>query len=213
MKHNLILTLAAAALLAVGCHCDRDARPASGSDAALQAIMNRKSVRAYTGDTIPAATLDRLLRAACAAPSGMDVRPWHLVVLTDKSQYDSIFGDNHNMRMFKQSAAVVVFCADTLTLMRDRNNPDADPVERPNPMWRDDMGAATENFLLAAEACGLGACWTACYPFTDRMEPVRRALRLPASVVPYSIVPVGVLDGEQRVKDKWNPDRIHYGRW
>ena len=69
------------------------------------------------------------------------------------------------------------------------------------------------SFLLAAEAYGLGAVWTACYPFHDRMDPVAAYLNLPGNIVPYSIVPVGYPAGDEQPKDKWNPERIHYNRW
>ena len=63
------------------------------------------------------------------------------------------------------------------------------------------------------EAYGLGACWTACYPYPDRMNPIRQSLGLPATVVPYAVVPVGVPAGETQPKDKWDQSRIHYNRW
>ena len=157
--------------------------------------------------------MENLLRAAVAAPSGMDVRPWHLVVMTDKSQYAELFAGNFNMEKFMQAAAVVIFCADTTVTRPPRDNPDAPAVTTPNPIWRDDMGACTENFLLAAEAYGLGAVWTACYPFADRMTPVAQYLNLPGNVVPYSIVPVGYPAGDNQPKDKWDESRLHFNRW
>lgn len=75
------------------------------------------------------------------------------------------------------------------------------------------MGACTENFLLAAEALGLGAVWTACYPFEERMATVASYLNLPGNVVPYCVVPVGYPTGDNEPKDKWDESRIHYNRW
>ena len=63
------------------------------------------------------------------------------------------------------------------------------------------------------EAYGLGACWTACYPYPDRMDPIKKALQLPATVVPYAVVPIGYHDGTTQPKDKWDPARVHYNRW
>ena len=122
-------------------------------------------------------------------------------------------GDNFNLSMYKQSAAVVVLCADTTVVRPPRENPDAPAVQQPNNIWRDDMGAVTENLLLAVEGYGLGACWTACYPYADRMAPVKQALGLPETVVPYSVVPIGYPAGGEQPKDKWDPSRIHYERW
>ena len=200
-------------MLAIGCQTEPQPAASDPAEAVMANILNRKSVRSYTSDTIPAAVMENLLRAAMAAPSGRDIRPWSFVVLTDTTRYDEIFGDNFNMRMYKQSAAVVVICADTTVVRPPRDNPDAPAVQQPNGTWRDDMGAVTENLLLAVEAYGLGACWTACYPYVDRMAPVKKALGLPATVVPYCVVPIGHPGGGEQPKDKWDSSRIHYDQW
>ena len=209
----LTLTLVGLGMLAASC-CSKDESNAtaavSAADATINTIMQRKSVRSYIDSTIAPELMETMLRAAVAAPSGMDVRPWHIVVVTDKSKYDELFAGNFNMEKFKQSAAVVIFCADTTVTRPPREDPNAPAVTLPNPIWRDDMGACTENFLLAAEAYGLGAVWTACYPFHDRMDPVANYLKLPSNIVPYSIVPVGYPNGEFEPKDKWDTTRIHY---
>lgn len=214
---NLILgaALLGVAALTAACCGEKNQPSATGSntDATIATIMQRKSVRSYTAEPIADSVMETLLRCAVAAPSGMDIRPWHIVVLTDKSQYDTIFAGNFNMEKFKQSSAVFIFCADTTVTRPPRENPDAPAETKPNPIWRDDMGACVENFLIAVEAYGLGAVWTACYPFPNNMEPVRKALNLPGNIIPYAIVPVGTPAGGEQPKDKWDTARIHYGRW
>ena len=211
---KVTLILAAAAMLFAACCNKREAVTTDNTaEVVMQNILNRKSVRSYNGDTIPAAVMENILRAAMSAPTGMDIRPWSFVVLTDKSQYETIFEGNGNMKKFMESGAVVVICADTTVTRPSREDPDGPAVTMPDPIWRDDMGAATENLLLAVEAYGLGACWTACYPFPNTMAPVRKALELPSTVVPYAVVPIGYPNGETLPKDKWDTTRIHYGRW
>lgn len=204
--------MAAVAMMLSACCNKQEKATVDPAEVVMQNILSRKSVRSYTGDSIPAAVMENLLKAAMAAPSGRDWRPWSIVVLTDKSQYDSIFAGNMNMQKFMESGAVVILCADTIHVGPTRENPDA-MVEQVNSLWRDDMGAVTENLLLAVEAYGLGACWTACYPYADRMDPIRAALNLPATVVPYAVVPIGYPSTENTPKDKWDPARVHYGRW
>ena len=207
-----MLFLAVAAMMAACCN-KQEVAQVDPAETVMQNILNRKSVRSYTGDTIPTDILGKLLRAAQAAPTGMDIRPWSFVVLTDKSQYETIFAGNFNMKKFMESGAVVVICADTTVTRPPRDNPDGPAVTTPNQIWRDDMGACTENLLLAVEAYGLGACWTACYPFPDTMKPVKEALGLPPTVVPYAVVPIGYPSTENTPKDKWDPSRVHYDRW
>lgn len=209
---KVILMLAAALTVAACCNKQEPVQ-ADPAETVMQNILSRKSVRQYTGDTIPGATLEQILRAAQAAPSGRDWRPWSFVVVTPDQDLESIFGDNFNMRMYKQAGAIVILCADTVHMGPTREDPDGPEVAQVNPLWRDDLGAATENLLLAVEAYGLGACWTACYPYAERMDPIRAALGLPATVVPYAVVPIGVPSGETQPKDKWDASRVHYHRW
>ena len=214
MKKSIIL-MAAVAMMFTAC-CNEKQEPAAEvntADVVMQNILNRKSVRSYNGEAIPDSVMENLLRAAQAAPSAVDRRPWQMVVMTDKSQYETLFEGNFNMQKFMESGAVIILCADTTFTAPTRDNPDGPAVTQVNQMWRDDMGAVTENLLLAAEAYGLGACWTACYPYPDRMDPVKKALQLPPTVVPYAVVPIGYHDGTTQPKDKWDPARVHYNKW
>lgn len=213
MKKSIILMAAAAMMFAACCNKQETATEVNTADVVMQNILNRKSVRSYNGDSIPADVMENLLRAAMAAPSGRDLRPWQMVVMTDKSQYETVFEGNFNMQKFMESGAVIILCADTTFTAPTRENPDGPAVTQVNQMWRDDLGAVTENLLLAAEAYGLGACWTACYPYPDRMDPIKKALQLPSTVVPYAVVPIGYHDGTTQPKDKWDPARVHYNRW
>ena len=214
MKKTLILV--AAALMMAGCNCSKEEQTSTitNADATMATIMSRKSVRSFTGEAVSDSTINLLLQAAMAAPSGRNIQPWHFVVLRDTSSYTQIFSEaNFNMPIFKASSAIVVFCADTTVTAPPRENPQGEAVTRPNGLWRDDLGASTENLLLAVEALGLGAVWTALYPYPERMNPVREALALPANVVPYCAVPIGVPTGDDQPKDKWKPERIHHGTW
>ena len=91
--------------------------------------------------------------------------------------------------------------------------PDAEALEVPNGNWTQDCSAATENLLLAAEALGLGAVWTAAHPYEDRVNPIREALGLPENVTPLCVVPCGYPAGDDQPKDKWKPENIHYDKW
>ena len=202
--------MAAAAMLFGAC-CEKQCDTINPTGVVMDNILSRKSVRSYNGEAIPDSVMENILRAAMAAPSGRDWRPWSFVVLTDPSEYDTIFEGNFNMEKFKRAAAVFVLCADTTVTRTPRGG--GEPVTMPNGTWRDDLGAATENLLLAAESMGLGACWTASYPYEDRYMPPKKALGLPDTVIPYAIVPVGYPAGDEQPKDKWDPAKVHYGRW
>ena len=167
---------------------------------ALDNIFERKSVRSYTDQPVSQEQVETILKAAMAAPSGMNAQPWRFVVVREQATKDKLaIGFN---KMIAKAPVVIVVCGKTTNKLGGTNN-----------NWTADCAAATENLLLAVEALGLGAVWTACYPYDERMNPTIEALGLPDNVKPYCIVPIGYPAGKDKPKDKWKPDNIHYEKW
>ena len=210
---KIIIAAVAASLMLAGC-ASGPQEASQKTDVAITTIMNRKSVRSFTEEPVTSQQIETLLKAGMAAPSGSNIQPWSFIVLQDKDRYLEIFSENNfNQRTFAQSAAIIIVCSDTTVVRAPRNDPQGTPVKMANGTWRDDVGAATENILLAVEAMGLGAVWTACYPYHERMDPVKSSLGIPDDVVPYSVIALGHPTGDDQPKDKWNPERVHYGKW
>ena len=47
-----------------------------------EAVASRRSVRGFTDQPVPRAVIERVLSAAVWAPSGSDLQPWHIYVVT-----------------------------------------------------------------------------------------------------------------------------------
>jgi nitroreductase len=199
--------LAAVAVAAAACA----PKQAETAPSALDTIFSRKSVRSYTDQPVSEEQVETLLRAAMAAPTGMNVQPWRFVVVRDQAVKDALAGPRGGM--IAQAPVVIVVCGETTMMRKPWGQPDAEAVEVPNGNWTQDCSAAAENLLLAAEALGLGAVWTAGYTYEDRVNPAREALGLPANVTPLCIIPVGYPAGDDQPKDKWKPENIHYDKW
>ena len=73
--------------------------------------------------------------------------------------------------------------------------------------------AATENILLAANALGLGAVWTALHPMEDRTKAAVEALGLPSHIVPLCTIVIGYPKGQTQPKDKWKPENVSYNKF
>ena len=174
----------------------------NASDAVLENIHSRKSVRQYTAEPVSQEDIETLLRAAMAAPSAVNFQPWRFVVLNEREQLDALAEHLPYAKMITQAPLAIVVCGETLWMGGSEN-----------PFWAQDCSAATQNLLLAAEAIGLRAVWTAAYPDTDRCKAISEALGLPSTVQPLCVVPIGHPAGEDQPKDKWKPENIHYGRW
>lgn len=170
----------------------------------LENIFARKSVRSYTDQPVSREQLDTLVRAAMAAPSGRDMRPWKFVVVDDAAVMDSLSRQLPYAKMLQEAAATIVVCGDMSIVDKSGN---------PSVNWQFDCSAATQNLLLAAEAMGLGAVWTGVHPYEDRLAAVKRALILPEHIIPLNVIPIGYPKGEALPKDKYAAENIHYNGW
>lgn len=170
----------------------------------LENIFARKSVRSYTDQPVSREQLDTLVRAAMAAPSGRDMRPWKFVVVDDAAVMDSLSRQLPYAKMLQEAAAAIVVCGDMSIVDKSGN---------PSVNWQFDCSAATQNLLLAAEAMGLGAVWTGVHPYEDRLAAVKRALLLPEHIIPLNVIPIGYPKGEALPKDKYAAENIHYNGW
>ena len=199
MKNIFKIALMGLTLIAMNACCNRSGNAA---DAVLENIHNRKSVRQYTSEPVSQEHIETMLKAAMAAPTAVNYQPWRFVVLTDRAELDALSEHLPYAKMLKQAPLAIVVCGETLWMGGNEN-----------PFWSQDCSAATQNLLLTAEALGLGAVWTAAYPDADRCNAISTALGLPSTVQPLCVVPIGHPAGEDKPKDKWKPENIHYGKW
>ena len=169
----------------------------------IQTIMTRTSVRAFLDRSVSDETIGQLLKAAMAAPSAKNSQPWAFIVIKNRELLEKLGASLPNAKMTATAPAAVVICG---TLDK------ALPGEA-REYWIQDAAAATENFLLAAHALGLGAVWTGVHPISGRIRILKDALKLPEDVEPFCLIPFGWPAAPAEVKDKWNPAIIHQDIW
>lgn len=165
-------------------------------------IMTRSSIRQFTDRQISKDTLDVIVRAGMAAPSAMNKQPWSFVVVTEREVLDSL-NANHPYANLKTATAAIIVCGVMEKTIEGEGR----------EYWVQDCSAATENILLAAHAYGLGAVWCGVYPTQERIQAVSNVLGLPEGIIPLNIITMGYPDQEPQIKDKWNPDNVHYQKW
>ncbi len=174
----------------------------SGSDAALDCIMTRASVRSYTDRQVADTTINKILRAGMAAPTAANQQAWQFVVVTDQNLKDSITAAFEYTKMVDKCSFAVVVCGDMNNLFKG-DMPDGG-------FWVEDCSAASENMLLAAHALGLGGVWCGIYPLKERVERLRGILNLPSNLTPLNVMAFGYPAQSVAPKDKWTPSKIHY---
>lgn len=199
---SLVLAFALLASLVVVVKQSHDTPEADPVGAVLGNIHARRSVRAYADRQVTPETIDTLLRAAMAAPTARDRRPWRFVVVDDRRLLDSLGAQLPYAGMLLGAPAAIAVCGQLTE--------GVDPAEE---MWMQDCAAATENLLLAAQAIGLGAVWTGVYPYADRVALVSRLLRLPPDVVPLNVIPIGYPGERTEPKQKFDRKNIHHNGW
>ena len=164
----------------------------------LEVIHNRKSVRHFTEQPVSKEQIKTLLRAGMAAPTAVNRQPWVFYVVTLRETLDALSKQLPYAKMLTQAQTAIVVCGD----MDKAGN------LKDEGYWVQDCAAATENILLAAESMGLGAVWTAAYPYDDRTKAVIKELNLPKTHIPLNVIPIGYPTGEDVPKNKWKPENI-----
>jgi nitroreductase len=160
--------------------------------AVLQFITRRRSIRKFTGEPVPRESLVTILKAAMAAPSADNARPWRFLVVTEKEMIAEICRAHPYAGFGVDAGAVII----------PFGNKDG-------YKWFDqDMAAATENLLLAVANLGLGATWCG---ILDDLEPgVHAAAGLPPGTFAFSLVPVGIPAAERPPRTQYEEDRVHW---
>ena len=163
-------------------------------------VLSRRSIRRYTDEAVSAADVERLLRAAMAAPSAGNQQPWAFVVVRERTVLDAIPGFHPYAAMLPKAPVALVICG----LPESCKWPQ---------MWVQDCSAATQNILVEAAALGLGAVWLGVHPLEERERGVRALLGIPEDVVPFAIVPVGHPAEHKGPSERYDPGRVHIERW
>jgi nitroreductase len=168
---------------------------------ALEAILTRRSIRVFQPGEVNLATIKELAKAAMHAPSAADEQPWYFLALTDPAILKQIPSIHPYASMVADVSAAVLVCG-------------APELETHAGMWVQDCAAATQNFLLAAHAKGLGSVWLGVYPREERMTPLRKLLGIPEHIYPFAILPLGI-PGEtpELLLERYREERVRVNHW
>ena len=203
---KLLLTMATALLALGACTTQNNEEKSQvktdNGQAAIENIMTRTSIRQFKAQPVEQDKVDILLKAAMAAPTALNLQPWHFIVINDKETIALLSGKQPT-----NAPLMIAVCGDTdKTMLPDGSTKLPD-------FWVEDVSAATENLLLAAHALGLGAVWTGVYPAMDRTAEVANVLNCPQNIVPLAVVRVGYPDESPEPKNKYKEENISYNKF
>ena len=169
---------------------------------AITAIMTRRSIRDYTKHPVPEELIKILVEAGMCSPSAFNERSQEFIVINDRKILDAIFKLNPKALQIKRASVAIMVCGN-----QEREK------FKGQGYWQLDGAVASENILIAANAMGLGAVWTAIYPYPDRIAAVKKLLNLPEPVIPLNIIPIGYPAERKAKENRFDPSRLHQNRW
>lgn len=164
----------------------------------LDFIYTRRTIRDYTDEAVSDEQVEALLKAAMAAPSAQDLRPWHFIVVRKRKVLDKLAKVHKYAHMLAKAPLGIVVCGDEEISERH---------------WVEDTCAATQNLLLAATVTGLGGAWISLYPKKKHQAYVRELLDIPEHVGVLCVVAVGHPAEEKLARTRYDADRVHGEEW
>ncbi len=164
----------------------------------LNYIFRRRSIRKYTDQPVSDEQIKSILEAAMAAPSAHNYKPWHFIVIKNRSRLDHIADIHPYGKMLYQASLAIAVCGNK------KVSPDH---------WIQDCSASTENILLALPELGLGGVWLGCYPMDSRNNALKEFLPLPDEIELLSIIAISYPAEDKKPRTQFNAKCIHYEKW
>ena len=115
---------------------------------AYDAIMNRRSVRAYSDKRVPKEIIDKIAIAGSYAPSAMGRQPGKIVVIQNKELIDRL--EVLNARVMGDESKKPFYGAKDLILVL---------VDKSVPSYLYDGALIMGNLMNAASSLGISSCW------------------------------------------------------
>lgn len=162
----------------------------------MRGIFHRVSIRKYESKPVEQEKIEKILKAAMAAPSATNQQPWEFYVVTNTEKIEELSGASRYAKPCHNAPVVFVPCYRIGT-----KAPDYCEI---------DLSAAVENMLLEIDELGLGGVWMGIAPGVERMKKVRDILDIPSELRAFALVSCGYPAEERPQQDRYDEARVHY---
>lgn len=160
-------------------------------------ILNRRSVRRFTDETIGDDIIEKLLQSAMAGPSACNMRPWEFYVVKNKEIQAEL---RQVSRYANMNSSLIIIVA---------GNDKRSLAHRINDFWIQDCAAAVENMLLTATELKIGSCWCGLFPMVTPTKRVRQILKLEEHIIPMALVHLGYPAETPEPRSQYDAKRVH----
>lgn len=169
----------------------------------IKQLYERKSVRAFTGEVIPAEVKDAVLQAAVQAPTAGNQQMYTILDITDPALKKTLSETCDHQPFIAEAGMVLVFCADFqkwydafLAAGCEPRKPGVGDIL----LAVTDASIAAQNAVVAAHSLGLGSCYIG--DIMENCETHRTLLSLPDYVLPCAMLVFGYPTAQQLARPK-----------
>lgn len=165
----------------------------------IEAIRIRRSLRSYTGEPLEEWQIENLIHSFFYAPSAMNWRPCHLVVIKERENLLKLSKATPWAKMLEKAGAGFVIVGD----------------EEKSQWWLEDCSIACEHLWLEAADMDLGACWIQVRGVEGAEERIKNLLGIPDKFRVLSMMAVGIPKKTKEPHDdsKIEKERLHFEKF
>ena len=166
-----------------------------------EAIVTRKSVRAFKDKDVSEEMIVRLLEAARLAPSASNRQEWRFVVVRDPLMKKHLSAAARGQEFVGAAPVVLACCAET----------DEHVMACGQLCYPIDVAIAIDHITLCAAAEGLGTCWIGAFD----EDQVKELLGIPPQIRVVGLLPIGYAQDPSTVEKKrlLLEEIVRYERW
>lgn len=143
-------------------------------------IFSRRSIRKFLNKEIKKEDIIKILEAGRHAPSSGNLQNWRFIVVKNEKIKNEIFKASLNQDVVKKANVLIIVCSDDNAIM---------PYGmRGFKLYSiQNVAAAIENMLLAANALGIGSCWVGAFD----EDKIKEILKIPENISVHAIICLG----------------------
>ena len=171
----------------------------------ISIILGRRSIRVFEERPVEREKIDTLLECAFAAPSAMNIRPCHFMVIDDRELLTRIGASTERARMVSGAPLAIAACVDVANYEKEHKLTDG--------TWMKDSSCAMENLLLAARALGLEGVWLQIANRPERESAISPILNVPSGVKLFAMAVLGYGAEVKAPHSGADKTKIHRNSW
>ena len=175
----------------------------------MESLLNRRTVRKYTGEDISDKMLDEILVEGARSSTTGNMQVYSIIVTRDPAMKKHLLPLHFNQKMVTEAPVMLTFCADFNRFSKWCR------LRKAEPGYDNFLSFVTaaidavivaQTVCIAAESRGLGICYLG--TVTYMAHKISEALKLPAGVIPVAAVTMGWPAGKPVQPDRLPMDGI-----